>query len=155
MEPLDGEKLVIFGFTLKVCGLVSVVEPVVAVTAPVMAPTGTFAVRYVVAESVTEMEATPPNFTTVALLKPCPNMPTFVPTMAVFWVGSRFTNAASPVATLKKTPWQGLQEVGPPEAVVPYTSPFVFFNSVESGRSPSIVGLRNRKAVHTFSELSL
>jgi hypothetical protein len=46
--------------------------------------------------------------------------------MAVFCVGSRFTNAASPVATLKKTPRQGEQEVGPPEAVVPYTKPFVF-----------------------------
>src|ERR1700719_3793655 len=126
MGPLDGEKLVILGFTLNVCGLVSVVEPVVTVTVPVIAPTGTFAVRYVVPESVTEVEATPPNFTTEELLKPCPNMPTLVPTMAVFCVGSRFTNAASPVDTLKKTPRQGLQEVGPPEGVVPYSSPFVF-----------------------------
>jgi hypothetical protein len=43
--PLGGVKLVIFGFTLNVCGLVSFVEPVVTVTVPVFAPTGTVAVR--------------------------------------------------------------------------------------------------------------
>src|ERR1700722_14787063 len=43
--PLGGEKVVIFGLTLKVCGLVRVVEPVVTVTAPVCAPVGTTAVR--------------------------------------------------------------------------------------------------------------
>lgn len=43
--PLGGVKLANVGFTLKVCGLVSVVVPVVTVTGPVSAAAGTVAVR--------------------------------------------------------------------------------------------------------------
>lgn len=126
--PLDGVKFVIFGFTLYVCGLVRVVEPVVTVTEPVCAPAGTTAVRYVVPESVTDLEATPPNFTTEAPVKPCPKTPTFAPTLPDVCVGSRLANGASPVATLKNVPWHVLGQVvlvPPPDGVVPYTSPFV------------------------------
>ena len=43
--PLGGENDVIVGVTLKVCALVSVLDPVVTVTEPVSAPDGTVAVR--------------------------------------------------------------------------------------------------------------
>lgn len=125
--PLGGVKLANVGFTLNVCGLVRVVLPVVTVTGPVRAAAGTVAVRYVEPESVFVVAVTPPNFTTEALVKPCPNMPTFAPSFSASCVGSRFTNGASPVLTLKKAPWQGGEQVlGPPAEVVPYTSPFVF-----------------------------
>src|ERR1700735_2164183 len=56
--------------------LVSVVDPVVTVTFPLVAPVGTVAVIYVVPESVVLVACTPLNFTTEEDENPCPKMPT-------------------------------------------------------------------------------
>src|SRR5579863_3919152 len=111
-------------WTINFLELVSVAAPVVTVTYPSVAPVGTVASRKVLPFRVTVVAFTPLNFTTDDALNPWPRMPIFEPTLPD--VSCRSTNAASPVATLKKTPWQGLQEAGPPDGVVPYTVPFVF-----------------------------
>ena len=61
--PLAGLKLVTAGSTEKFCVLVSVVEPVVTVTAPDCAPAGTVAVINVDPVTVTAVAGTPPNLT--------------------------------------------------------------------------------------------
>ena len=96
--PLDGENEVIVGVTLKVFELVSVVEPVVTVTDPVSAPDGTVAVMNVVPESVMVVALVPPNFTTEELLRPCPRMPIFAPSLPD--VVTKLANAPNPMFRL-------------------------------------------------------
>jgi hypothetical protein len=68
--PLGGVNEVNVGFTLKLWELVSVVEPVVTVTAPLKAAGGTVAEMKVAPVRVMVVAATPPNLTTVVVLKP-------------------------------------------------------------------------------------
>jgi hypothetical protein len=84
--------------TRKMVLLVSVVEPVVTVTFPVTAPTGTVAVMNVVPESVMVVACVPPNLTTEALVKPWPRMPIWSPTLPE--VVTRLTNGPSPTSRL-------------------------------------------------------
>jgi hypothetical protein len=86
------------GSTLNVFALVNVVVPVVTVTAPVSAPAGTVAVMNVVPESTMVVAFVPPNLTTEALLKPCPRMPIFAPSLPE--VGSVSTNGPRPTDRL-------------------------------------------------------
>jgi hypothetical protein len=69
--PLAGLKVGSVGVTENFWGLVSVVAPVVTVTAAVNAPAGTVAVMKDVPLRVIEVAGTPPNSTTEELLKPC------------------------------------------------------------------------------------
>ena len=62
---------------MNFCVLVMVVAPVVTVTKPDCAPTGTVAVMYVEPETTIDVAATPPNFTTdEVLLNPSPRIST-------------------------------------------------------------------------------
>src|ERR1700693_6256103 len=79
--------------TVYFCALVSVVDPVVTVTNPSVAPVGTVAVSTPGSGSV-EIAVTPLNFTTDEELNPSPRIPTFDPTFPL--VLCSVTNALSP-----------------------------------------------------------
>jgi hypothetical protein len=100
--PLVGLKLVMVGSTSNVCRLVNVVVPVVTVSAPVSATAGTVALMNVVPVSVLVVACVPPNFTTEELLKPCPMMPIFAPSLPE--VGCVSTNGRRPTDRLKTVP---------------------------------------------------
>jgi hypothetical protein len=107
--PLVGEKLVIFGLTLKLVVLVPVPPGVVTAIGPVVAPLGTLVAMDV--SFVTEKLAPiPPNVTDVAPVKPDPVKVTVVPTMPLGGVklvttgeAAKATVGASPATTAIKS----------------------------------------------------
>src|SRR5580692_3630412 len=111
--PLVGLKLVMVGSKSNVFVLVNVVVPVVTVKAPVSAPAGTVAVINVVPDSTTVVAFVPPNLTTEELLKPCPRMPIFAPSLPE--VDCISTNGPRPTDRLKTVPSPSV----PPFCVVP------------------------------------
>jgi len=116
--PLGGAKPVMVGSTLNVFVLVNVVVPVVTVTDPVSASAGTVAVMNVVPESTMVVAFVAPNLTTEELLKPCPRMPIFVPSLPD--VSCVSTNGPSPTERLKTVPQPPAQLLSePPSFVVP------------------------------------
>src|SRR5580700_1728870 len=99
--------------------LVSVVDPVVTVTNPSVAPAGTVAVMNVVPESEAFVTCAPLNFTTEDLVNPWPKIPTCVPTLPE--VVSSVTKGATPMSKLKKTPQPSPEQTvwSPPCTVKP------------------------------------
>ena len=111
--PLGGANEMIVGVTLKICALVNVVVPVVTVTNPVSAPAGNVAVMNVVPLGAMVVAGVPSNSTTEELLKPCPRMPIFAPSLPEVVCVS--TNGPRPTDRLKTVP----SPLDPPEDVVP------------------------------------
>jgi hypothetical protein len=98
--PLVGEKLVIFGVTLKSVALVALPLGVVTVILPVVAPDGTVAVIRVPWEFTEKMDATTPlNRTWVVPANPVPLMATEVPIGPLVGENDVMTGAA--VVTVK------------------------------------------------------
>ena len=77
--PLDGEKLLMVGVTLKLLELVAEPPAVVTVTFPVLAPLGTVAVTLLSEMTVTVVAFTPPKVTFVVCVRPVPLMVMTVP----------------------------------------------------------------------------
>src|ERR1039457_2421975 len=78
--PFGGLKPAIDGMTLNTCGVTRLPPGSSTVTFPVVEPSAGEAIRYVSLTTV-NVPAPVPNFTPVAFEKPCPRMPTDVPTL--------------------------------------------------------------------------
>ena len=102
------------------------VNPVLTVNSPVLAPAGTVAAINVVPVTVSVVAGTPLNRTIEELLKPCPRILTVDPTFPE--EGETLTNGGRLAFKLKKAPQpegQAPLMVLPPAFVSPYSKPLV------------------------------
>src|SRR5581483_4375732 len=103
--PLGGLNPEIVGMTLKVCGETRFPPGSSTVTLPVVAPVAGAAVMYVSLSTV-KVPGPVPNWTPVAVVKPCPMIPTFCPTLPDVST-TNDANGCSPTFMLYSTPSAG------------------------------------------------